>query len=83
MDRVKRDEVFKYIEENNVTLGEAVKITRKLTGANQKKWGDRMNIPVSRLSAIERDKANVTLATAAKLLDVWGLELVVKPKSSK
>lgn len=74
----KREELFSLVENENLSIGQFVRMSRKATGRTQVEYAKAMNIEVKTLSAIENDKANITLKTVEKLLKPWGMQLTVK-----
>ena len=74
----KREELFSLVENENLSIGQFVRMSRKATGRTQVEYAKAMNIEVKTLSAIENDKANITLKTVEKLLKPWRMQLTVK-----
>ena len=74
----RREELFALVENENLSIGQFVRMSRKATGRTQVEYAKAMNIEVKTLSAIENDKANITLKTVEKLLKPWGMQLTVK-----
>lgn len=65
---------------NIETLGTIVKRRRKELGFDQISTAELAGISTHSLSDIESGKANPTLGVMTRVLDVLGLELVVRPR---
>ena len=65
---VEKQQLRQSIESGHLTLGEAVKQMRKITGMNQKDYARNIiGISPRILAEIERDKANPTIDTLNKV----------------
>jgi len=66
-------------------IGSRIKTRRKEISMSQEDLGDFADIGSTTLSKLERGKANITIETLGKILDVLGLEiqLSVKQKGIK
>ena len=76
-----RRALIEAIENHELTLGEAVRRMRKITGMNQKVYAERIiGISPRILAGIERDEANPTLETLNKVGRPFGYTLGFVPK---
>lgn len=69
------------IANNELTLGEAVRRMRKISGMNQKAYAERIiGIAPRILAAIERDEGNPTVETLNKIGRPFGYSAGFVPK---
>jgi len=69
-------ELITAIENNELTLGEAVRRMRKISGMNQKTYAERIvGIAPRILAAIERDEGNPTVDTLNKVGRPFGYKV--------
>ncbi len=66
---------------NIEALGTTIRRRRRELGFDQASTAELAEISVHSLSDIESGKANPTLSTVNRVLDVLGLELAVQPRS--
>lgn len=70
------------INNNELTLGEAVRRMRKITGMNQKVYAERIvGIAPRILAEIERDSGNPTVETLNKVGRPFGYTIGFVPKA--
>ena len=69
-------ELIKAIENNQLSLGEAVRGMRKIAGMNQKNYAQRIvGIATRILAEVELDQGNPTLETLNKIGRPFGYEV--------
>ncbi len=74
-------ELVNAIANNELTLGEAVRRMRKISGMNQKAYAERIvGIAPRILAEIERDAGNPTLETLNKIGRPFGYTMGFVPK---
>jgi len=74
-------ELVNAIANNELTLGEAVRRMRKISGMNQKAYAERIvGIAPRILAAIERDEGNPTIDTVNKIGRPFGYSVGFVPK---
>ena len=74
-------ELIAAIENNELTLGEAVRRMRKISGMNQKAYAERIvGIAPRILAAIARDEGNPTIETLNKIGRPFGYKAGFVPK---
>lgn len=75
-----REELYKSLNSDGVSISQAVKQLRKIMGKSQPEFAEFVSISLSVLRKIEQDAGNVTMHTIKKVLGKFDLELVVKDK---
>ena len=79
-DRLKRA-LIEAIENDELTLGEAVRRVRKITGMSQSAYAERIiGISTRILAEIERDEGNPTVETLNKVGRPFGYTVGFVPK---
>jgi len=74
--------LIKSIDNNELTLGEAVRSMRKITGMSQKAYAERIvGITLRILAEIERDEGNPTVKTLNKIGRPFGYAVGFVPKT--
>ncbi len=66
---------------NSEDLGNTIRQRRRRLGVDQKRLSELSGVSVHTISDIESGKANPTVSTLHRLLDVLGLELHVRPQT--
>lgn len=66
---------------NSSELGEILKARRKELGLDQKSLAELARVSVHTLSDIESGKANPTLESLTKILEVLGLEIQIRART--
>lgn len=64
-------------------IGEQIRVRRKLLGITQPHLADLADISINTLYKIERGQNNPSVDILNKILDVLGMELVVRLKTPK
>lgn len=75
-----RSNLYQQLETNGVSLAETVKTLRKVLAKDQNEFSEATGVSLSTLRKIEQEGGSVSLATAQRILDKFGLELIVKTK---
>jgi len=65
------------------SIGEQIKKRRLELGIEQTDLQDYAEVGSTTISRLEQGKANITVDTLEKILEVLGLELIVKIKDTK
>lgn len=63
---------------NSQEIGSFIRERRQFLGVDQRSLGELAGVAVHTLSDIESGKGNPTVAVLNKILDVLGMELIVK-----
>lgn len=77
VDRLERGEV-EFIDADQLALalaGERIAKARKAAGLTQKQLGDRMKLPQSQISRIERNPDHTTMRTIRKIAKALGVDV--------
>ena len=75
-----RTQLYEKLETSGMPLAETVKTLRKILAKDQESFSSEVGISLSTLRKIEQKGAAVSLTTIGKVLDRFGLELVVRVK---
>ena len=76
-----KQNLIEAIENNELSLGEAVRRMRKITGMNQKAYAERIvGVSTRILAEIERNEGNPTLETLNKIGRPFGYTVGFVPK---
>ena len=70
-----RDELYERIAEGRISLGEAVRMMRKIAGRTQKEYAHLVGVSPRILIELERGVGNPTVKTLAKILAPFDLEV--------
>lgn len=73
-----RAELYERVERGDVSLVEAVRMARKMTGRSQADYARLVGVSPRVLIDFERGAGNPTIATLEKLLRPFDLELTVR-----
>jgi len=68
-----RDELYQKIDENNIDLVEALKLTRKIVGKSQHDYAHMVGLSKKIITDFERGKGNPTLESLKKMFKPVGL----------
>jgi DNA-binding XRE family transcriptional regulator len=75
-----RARLYEQLEADGVSLVETVRTLRKIVAKDQPAFSAEVGISLSTLRKIEQEAGNVSLAIVRRVLDHFGLQLVVKVK---
>jgi len=62
----------------NLTIGESIKARRKMLRVTQPQLAELAGVSVNTLYKIEREQANPTLYTLAKIANILGMEVCLE-----
>jgi hypothetical protein len=83
-DKAKRNALraalYERLASNGVPLAEAVQTLRKILAKDQAQFSAEVGVSLSSLRKVEQEGGSISLATARRILDRFGLELVVRVK---
>jgi len=78
-DRELREQMYRQLAAGTVTLGQAVKMMRRISHLTQPEFASHRDISVDALRRIEADKGNPTVDTLNKIGSIFGLKVGFVP----